>query len=71
MDGLEREYQGRLQVIRLDFNADRNKRAIEAMGVRVHPTVVLIDRNGQLRPLLLGPQSIDKMRPLIDELVQP
>lgn len=69
MNGLERDYSGRLQVVRLDFNSRQNERAIRALGVRVHPTIVLIDRRGRVQPLILGTQTDELLRPKVAALV--
>lgn len=69
MDGIEREYGGRLQVTRLNFADDRNGRIIEILGVRAHPTIVFIDAKGRRQGQRLGPPSTDELRERIDELL--
>ncbi len=69
VDGLEHDYAGRLQVVRLNFNDKKNDAAIRALGVRGHPTIVLIDRNGIPQAPLLGVQTDAKLRPKVETLV--
>ncbi len=71
VDGLAHDYAGRLQVVRLNFNDPNNGAAIRALGVRGHPTIVLIDRGGIPRETLLGVQTDAKVRPKVDALVGP
>lgn len=71
MDGLEQDYAGRLQVMRLNFNKGANDAAIRALDVRGHPTVVLIDRNGVPQPPLIGVQTDEKLRPKVEALLGP
>jgi hypothetical protein len=70
VDGLEQDYAGKLQVVRLDFNDPKNRPALRALRVQGHPTVVLIDRNGKTQAPLLGPQTDASLRPAIQALVQ-
>ena len=71
VDGLEQDYAGRLQVVHLNFNDRKNGDAIRALGVRGHPTIVLIDRNGIPQEPLLGVQTDAKLRPKVEALVNP
>ncbi len=68
VDGIEEDFAGRLQVVRLNFNQSRNDAAIRALGVRGHPTVVLIDRRGMPQPPLIGIQTDAKLRPKVEAL---
>ncbi len=69
MDGIEREYQGKLQVIRLNFNEVRNERVIILLGVRAHPTIVFLDENGQRQGQRLGPPSLEELRGRVEPLL--
>lgn len=48
VDGLEAEFGERLQVVRLNFNDRANDGVITVLGVRGHPTIVLIDSDGEV-----------------------
>ncbi len=69
VDGLEQDYAGKLQVIRLNFNDSKNDSAIQALKVYGHPSVVLIDRQGTPQEALLGIQTDAKLRPKVDALL--
>ena len=69
VDGLEQDYAGRLQVVRLDFNDPKNAKAIRALRIQGHPTIVLIDRQGTPQPPLLGTQTDASLRPKVEALV--
>ena len=69
VDGLEQDYAGKLQVIRLNFNDPRNDPAIQALHVIAHPTVVLIDRQGRPQTPLIGIQTDAKLRPKVEALL--
>lgn len=71
MDGLEREYQGKLQVVRLNFNEARNEKVVAMLGVRAHPTIVVLDKDGERRGQRLGPPSLEELRGLVDPLLAP
>ena len=70
MDGLERDYAGRLQVVRMDFNDPTNKPALRALRVQGHPTIVLLTRDGRVQPPLLGAQTDGSLRPAVAALVE-
>ena len=69
MDGVDREYEGRLQVVRLDFNDRANGDAIDALGVSVHPTIVLLHADGQVEATLFGPQTGEQLRARVEALL--
>ena len=71
MDGIEREYQGKLQVVRLNFNEARNEKVIRMLGVRAHPTIVFLDKDGQRLGQRLGPPSLDELRGRVEPLLAP
>lgn len=71
VDGLEQEFAGRLQVVRLNFNDVTNTRAIRALHVQFHPTVVLIDRQGIPQEPLIGIGTDAKLRPKVEALLGP
>ena len=70
VDGLEQDFAGKLQVIRLNFNDGKNATVIQVLDVRGHPTVVLINKHGVLQETLLGIQTDAKLRPKVAALVR-
>lgn len=69
MDGIEQEYQGKLQVVRLNFNDARNEKVIAMLGVRAHPTIVFLDKDGQRQGQRLGPPTSEELRGLVEPLL--
>ena len=65
VDGLEEEYGGELEVVRLDFGDRANKNVLRALRVSAHPTFVLFGRDGTVRTTWLGERSAAEIRPLI------
>jgi len=58
-------------VVRLNFNQARNQAALRALHARFHPTVVLLDRTGQPQQPLIGIQTDEKLRPMVEALLVP
>ena len=71
VNALQTEFEGRLQVVQLDFNATTNRRAIQALGVRVHPTLVFMDRSGAITRTWFGAATADELRPIVATLIAP
>ncbi len=71
MDGLEQDYEGRLQVVRLNVNQRTNDAAIRALRVRGHPTVVFLNRGGVPQDPLIGEQTDAMLRPKVEALLGP
>jgi hypothetical protein len=71
VNGLEEEYGTGLQVVRLNFNDRANDRATKALGVRGHPTIVLLDRAGEISRTWFGTATAEDLRPLVNVLVEP
>ena len=57
MNGLESEFAGRANVLRLDANEAGNAQLQQQYGMRGHPTFVVIDRNGRVMQTFIGPQT--------------
>ena len=66
MNGFEEEYRGRLQVVRLNFNDTRNEPAIAALGARLHPSLYLINRQGDVQTTRFGAHTTEQLRPFIE-----
>ncbi len=54
MDGLERKFDGRLTVIRLDFLSPVGRIAARRYGVWLIPALILFDERAQERSRQLG-----------------
>lgn len=69
VDGLERDFKGRLRVVRLDYGAADERAVSQSLGVRVHPAVVLVDGDGEVAERLIGQQTDGDLRPAVLALV--
>ena len=47
VDGIEREWQGRLKVVRLDIQGDTGRALSRELGAVYTPTFILYDAQGQ------------------------
>ena len=70
VNGIEVEFGARLQVVRLNFSDEANGRAIAALGVRGHPTIVLLDRAGDVSRTWFGAADGEDLRPLVEALIE-
>jgi len=70
VNGLEDEYAARLQVVRLNFNDRTNDGVISALGVRGHPTIVLLDGRGEVGRTWFGPARAEDLRPLVEAMFE-
>ena len=71
VNGLEEDFGDELQVVRLNFNDSQNDDAIAALGVRGHPTIVLLDSEGEIHRTWFGAATDEDLRPLVQELLAP
>ncbi len=71
MNGIEKEFGDRLQVVRLNFNDRANSGVISALGVRGHPTIVLFDPDGEAGGAWFGAATAEDLRPLVEALFEP
>jgi thioredoxin-related protein len=47
VDGLAEEWDGRVQVVRVNVHEPANRPLLARLGFRVTPTFILFDRDGQ------------------------
>lgn len=69
MNGLEAEFDEQIQFVRLEAGQPENARIQQAYGLRGHPSVAILDRNGQVAHRYFGPESADVLRETLSELV--
>jgi len=55
----------------LNFNERRNDQVISEMGVRVHPALVFIQRDGTIAQRWLGAAGETDLKSIIDGLIAP
>ncbi len=61
VDGIERDFPA-MQVFRLDFNDETDSAAARALRATHHPTIVLIDPEGQVHQRIPGPPDEQSLR---------
>lgn len=66
VDGIEKDYQGTLRVVRLDARNSDNRELANQLGVQMTPTYVLFDAQAKERYRSSGALNRDR----IDELMQ-
>jgi len=68
VNGLEAEFGKEIQFVRLDAEQPENGRILQAYGLRGHPSVVILDQNGQVAHRYFGPENEDVLREVLREL---
>jgi predicted DsbA family dithiol-disulfide isomerase len=69
VDGLVDEYNDHFEFRRLDANSQDGKEAFQAYGLRVHPSFVIIDPEGNQLWLSLGEQPREVISQVLDDLL--
>lgn len=69
VDGLQQDFAGGLQVIALDFGDRDERQAAQALGARVHPSIVLIAADGAIVAVIPGEQTDAGLRPKVEALL--
>ncbi|GAC1356370.1 MAG: hypothetical protein NVSMB42_15150 [Herpetosiphon sp.] len=54
VDGLAREYDGRVRVVRLNYSDARMRAVVAEYGATVYPALVFVRADGSRAELLLG-----------------
>jgi hypothetical protein len=62
VDGLEREFQGQLAVIRLDADIPANERLQLSYGMRGHPAFLVLNERGDVSAQFFGRQTAETLR---------
>ena len=71
VNGLADEYGERLQVVQLNFNDPANEGVVTALAIRGHPTIVLLDRDGDVDRTWFGAATAEDLRPLVEAVLAP
>lgn len=69
MNGLEAEFAGRLAVVRLDVGQPENGRIQQSYNMRGHPSVVIIDAEGQPTERYFGAEDVETLRTAINQVI--
>lgn len=70
MDGIEQAFSGKAEVIRLNVDEPENERIQQSYGVRGHPSVVIIDENGQVNERFFGAASTESLQQALNKVIQ-
>ena len=69
MDGIKREYRGRLNVVYLDITRARGKELAKEYGLMGTPTLLLLDSEGNQVNVLRGFLSRSALERAVDDLL--
>ncbi len=69
MDGIKREYRGRLNVVYLDITRARGKEMAKEYGLMGTPTLLLLDSEGNQVNVLRGFLSQSALEQAVDDLL--
>lgn len=69
MNGLENEYGESINFYRFDANEPENQRLQNELQLRGHPSVALVQADGQVFNRYFGTQSAEELRPMLDILL--
>ena len=70
MNGAEEEYGASVNFYRFDANEPVNQRLQNSLGLRGHPAVAIIDRDGEVVQRLFGVQSAERLTPLLNAVAE-
>ena len=62
MDGLEAEFSGRVHFARLNVDEPEQARIQQSYGMRGHPSVVILDANGEPTQRYFGAEEAETLR---------
>ena len=68
MDGLEAEFAGRVEVVRLNVDKPEQARLQQSYGMRGHPSIVLLDATGEPTHRYFGAEEAETLRAALHEL---
>jgi thioredoxin-like negative regulator of GroEL len=70
VDGIEQEFSGKAEIIRLNADEPENERIQQAYGVRGHPSVVIVDQDGQVTERFLGAVPAESLQQALNKAIQ-
>ena len=71
VDGLEREFQDQLAVIRLDADVPANERLQLSYGMRGHPAFLILNEAGDVSAQFFGRQTAETLREAMTAVSSP
>lgn len=69
MDGIKREYRGRLNIVYVDVGRSDGKQLARERGVTGTPTILLLDREGRQVNVLRGSFPPEMIEQAVEELL--
>jgi thioredoxin-like negative regulator of GroEL len=70
VNGLETEFAGQLQVIRLDAGVPINEELEFSYGLRGHPAFVVLAADGEVAATFIGPQTEEMLREAVTAVLR-
>lgn len=70
VNGLEQEFTGQIQIIRLDANEPTNIELMQALDLRGHPSFAVTDAQGNITIRFFGPQTAETLREAIQFVLE-
>lgn len=68
VDGLEKQYKGKVTFKRIDGDPPQGGQLMSQFGAQYYPTFVLVSRSGSVAKTLVGAQSAAQLRSALDSL---
>ena len=70
MNGLETEFDGKVKFLRLNVDEAENGRLQQQYGLRGHPSVAILDGNGEVAELYFGAETAVTLQNVLNKLVE-
>lgn len=70
MDGLEAEFQEEVNFVRLNAAESDVLQLQQTYGLRGHPSVAILDGDGEVEALHFGPETIETLREELTAVLQ-
>lgn len=70
VNGLEQEFAGQIQVMRMDADDPVNAQLMQDLGLRGHPSFAVIDAQGHITARFFGPQSVETLREALQNVLE-
>lgn len=71
VNGLEEEFAGQIEVVRLNAAEKENEELMQSYGLRGHPSFVVLDENGRISQTYFGPQEAETLRTAVQNTLPP
>ena len=70
VDGLEQEFAGQLEVLRLNADDPVNAQLMQDLGLRGHPSFAVLDTDGNITARFFGPQTAATLRVALQNVAE-